>query len=153
MIVILPGIEYEPLDRVKNIFSAVETLDASQIKITDYSAASRIVPFINTINYIDFTETSTLFGMGMDSKINSEYLGAHQFIGEIKDYGLICYVASLFLFFGCCTKKIFSIETLVFVLLLATTINNVAYVWSILLLFTTSKYFINQSLKKSIILK
>ena len=149
LIVIIPRIENQSLDRVKNIFSAVETLDTSQIKITDYSAASRIVPFINTINYIDITETSTWIGSGTDSNINSEYLSEEQFIGEIRDYGLICYFASLLLFFGCCARKLFSIETLVFVLLLATTINNVAYTWSILLLFTTSKYFIDDLLKKN----
>lgn len=139
--VIIPQIDYEPIERVKNIIAALETLDINYIKTTDRSAAARIVPFINTINYIDFTETSNWFGNGIDTNLNADYLSEEQFIGGIKDYGLICYLASLFLFFGCCTKKIFSIETFVFVVLLAASINNVAYVWGILLLFTTSNYF------------
>ena len=146
LIVIIPQIDYEPIERVKNIIAAVVTLDTSYIKTTDYSAAARIVPFINTINYIDFTETSTWLGNGIDTYLNSYYLGEEQFIGGIKDYGLICYLASLFLFFGCCTKRIFSIETIVFAVLSATSINNVAYVWSILLLFTTSKYFLEKKI-------
>lgn len=141
LIVIMPQIDYEPIERVKNIISAVETLDTNYIKTTDYSAAARIVPFINTVNYIDFTVTSTWLGNGIDTNLNADYLSEEQFIGGIKDYGFICYLISLFLFFGCCTKKIFSIETLIFVVLLVTTINNVAYVWGILLLFTTSNYF------------
>lgn len=150
LIVIIPKINYEPVERVKNIILSVKTLDTSDIITTDHSAAARIVPFINTINFIDFTETSTWFGNGIDTNIDADYLSEEQFIGNIKDYGLICYFVSLFLFFGCCTKKIFSIETLFFVLLLATTINNVAYVWGILMLFTTSNYFINNSFKNRI---
>jgi len=141
LIIIIPKIDYKPLERTKNIMISLQTLDVKDIKTTDYSAAARIVPFINTINYIDFTETSTWLGNGIDFNLNADYLSEVQFIGGIKDYGLICYMASLFLFFGCCTKKIFSIETLVFIVLLATTVNNVAYVWGILLLFTTSNYF------------
>ena len=149
LIVIIPQIDYEPVERVKNIILALGTLDTNYMIATDSSASARIVPFINTISFIDFTETSTWLGNGIDTGLNVDYLSEEQFIGGITDYGLICYLASLFLFFGCCTKKIFSIETLVFVVLLATTINNVAYVWGILLLFSTSKYFINNSLKKN----
>ena len=141
MAVILWQIDYEPVERAKNTIVAVVTLDVSYIKTADYSAAARIVPFINTISYIDFTDISAWFGEGIDSNLNADYLSEEQFIGGIKDYGLISYLASLFLFFGCCTRSVFSIETLVFVILLATTINNVAYVWGILLLLTTSRYF------------
>ena len=141
LIVIIPQIDYEPVERVKNIIAALETLDTNYIKTTDYSAAARIVPFINTINYIDFTETSTWFGSGVDATINADYLSEEQFIGGIKDYGLICYISSLLLFFRCCTKSIFSVETIIFLVLMATTITSIAYMWSIILLFTTSKYF------------
>lgn len=140
-ILIIPKIDFQPIERVKNIIVAVKTLDTDYIKSIDYSAASRIVPFINTINFIDFTETTTWVGSGIDTNLDADYLSEEQFIGGINDYGLICYLASLLLFFGCCTKKIFSIETLVFVVLLSTSINNIAYVWGILLLLTTSNYF------------
>ncbi|MDA8963588.1 hypothetical protein N9H50_00685 [bacterium] len=141
-------IYYEPLERAINTIVAITTLDVNYIKTTDYSAAARIVPLINTIKFIDFTEISTWLGNGIDTNINALYLSEEQFIGGINDYGFICFLFSLFLFFGCCTKKIFSIETLAFVVLLSASINNVAYNWCILLLFTTSKYFIDKSPKK-----
>jgi len=51
-------------------------------------------------------------------------------------------VLSLLFVGACCIYKPLSLETLIFVLLLGAGIGNIAYVWGILMLFTTSKYFL-----------
>lgn len=145
----IPKIDYEPLTRARSSIEAVLTLDQQMVKDADYSAAARIVPFLNTLNILDFNNIDTWLGKGVDTSASYEYLSEESKIGNISDYGLVSFIISLIFVFICCINKIWSIETMIFIFLLALTIGNVAYVWGILMLLTTSKYFItNQDYNK-----
>ena len=137
----IPYINYEPFDRAKSSIEASITLDREAIIEADFSAASRIVPLIDTFSYLDLNNIDTWLGKGVDTNASYEYLSEETTIGNISDYGLVCFIISLIFVFMCCINKIWSLETLIFVFLLSLTVANVAYVWGILMLFTTSKYF------------
>ncbi|MCY2687798.1 hypothetical protein [Salinimicrobium sp. TH3] len=142
---LIPSINYEPLNRARASFEAVQTFDQEVIKKTDYSAASRIVPLINTLTEIELTEQDTWFGKGIDTNATADYLSEEQKVGGISDYGLISYIVSISFVFTCCIRKILSLEALIFILLLGAGINNIAYVWGILMLFATSNYFLKNA--------
>jgi hypothetical protein len=137
----IPYIDYEPFNRTKAAFEVSLTMDREAIINEDYSAAARIVPMLNTLQHLDVSKRETWFGEGVDSSLNADYLSEKQTIGGITDYGLLVYVCSLMFVFTCCINRFFSLETLVFVLLLGASISNIAYTWGILMLFTTSTYF------------
>mgnify|MGYP001202661806 CR=1 FL=1 len=151
----IPYIDFKPFNRAKVVFEASLTLDKETVMDADDSAASRILPMINTIIELDFTEKETWFGKGIDANIIETTNSKDQIIGDISDYGLICYIISLIFVFVCCVNRIWSLETLIIIFLLGAGIGNIAYNWGILMLFTTSKYFssiirINsQQIKKS----
>ena len=142
----IPLINYEPLTRAINAFEASLSFDAQKIIETDYSAASRLVPLINTIYYTDFTDVTTWLGKGVDVNASADYLSEEQKIGGITDYGLISFIFSLIFVFRCSINKIWSPETIIFFILMGGTIGNIAYVWGILMLFTTIKYFENNKI-------
>ena len=138
---IIPFINYEPLNRAKNTFKASLTLNQKEVIEVDNSGAGRIVPFLNTINLLEINKTETWLGKGIDTNVSAEHLSDEQTIGGITDYGLICFILSLIFVFVCCVKKIWSLESLIFMIMLGLTIGNIAYTWGILMLFATSKYF------------
>ena len=137
----IPFINYEPFNRVKNTFEASLTLDQEQIIEADSSGAVRIVPFLNTFIVLEINKMETWLGKGIDTNVSAKHLSDEQTIGGISDYGLICFILSLIFVFVCCIKKIWSLESLIFMILMGFTIGNIAYVWGILMLFATSKYF------------
>ena len=61
-------------------------------------------------------------------------------MGGIDDYGLISYILGLGLIF-LCAINFFSIATIMFFLGIGGGINNIAYGWGILMIFTCVKYF------------
>lgn len=138
----IPKIDYEPFNRALVSIEAAFTFDQQIVKDADYSAAARIVPFLNTLNILDFNNIDTWLGKGVDTSLSYEYLSEESTIGNISDYGLVCFIISLIFIFMCCIDKIWSIETMIFIFLLALTVANVAYIWGVLMLFTTSKHFI-----------
>ncbi|MBL7473743.1 hypothetical protein [Robertkochia sediminum] len=138
-----PSIKYEPVIRLKNTFEAALTLDRQAVIEADHSAAARVVPLVNSINDLDIDDMDTWLGKGIDSSINSEYLGEDQLIGGINDYGLLVFLLFVGFFISFCAPGILTIEQLIFLVLLSATIGNFAYVWGILMLLTTSKYFMH----------
>ncbi|MDB9913107.1 hypothetical protein OAD06_02290 [Flavobacteriaceae bacterium] len=140
---LIPYINYESFDRAKLTFETFITLDNAKIIEADRSAAARIVPLVNTFTKIEVTKLETWIGEGIDSHLDVDYLSNEKIIGDITDYGLISYIFSLFFVFSCCIHKVKSIETILFIFLLGASILNIAYVWGILMLFSTSNYFLN----------
>ncbi len=137
----IPFINYEPFNRAKVALEVSATLDQKAVKDADQSAAIRIIPLINSFSELDLTEKETWFGKGIDVNILEGAWSKELTIGGISDYGLISYIISLIFVFVCCIKKIWSLETLIFVFLMGAGISNIAYGWGILMLFATSKYF------------
>lgn len=134
---IVPFIDYEPLNRAMAVFNAALTGDTELVSKTDHSASSRVNIILDTIKYIDLTDKDTWFGRGVDSW---EYSGK-AVVSAITDYGLISYLLKLLFFFMCCFSSLFSLEIVMFVLLFSFNVGNVAYCWAALMVFSTIKYF------------
>lgn len=137
----VPKIDFEPLQRAMVTFEAALTLDADQVIKADHSAAARVVPLINTIKELDFADTATWIGRGIDSGASAEYLSSSQTIGGITDYGLISYVVALILVFSCAISRFLSLESLLFFTLMGAGVGNIAYQWGVLMIFSTVRYF------------
>ena len=137
--VAVPYIDYEPLTRAIEIFNATLTGDTETITKTDSSAAARVNIIVDTFKNLDITDSSIWFGRGTDSLIKSDKL----IVSAIADYGLFSYLSKLIFFFGCCFTSIFSLETLMFILLFGMNIGNIAYGFATLMVFATIKYFKN----------
>lgn len=135
----VPYIDYEPLTRAIEIFNATLTGDTEIITKTDSSAASRVNIIVDTFTNLDITDSSVWFGGGTDSVAKD---GKH-IVSAITDYGLFSYITKLIFFFGCCFTSIFSLETLMFILLFGMNIGNIAYGFATLMVFATIKYFKN----------
>ena len=136
---IIPLIDYEPLNRAVAVFNTALLGDTEEMKIVDNSASSRVNIIIDTFKYLDFTDVNLWFGYGVDFKDGKSIIPA------ITNYGLISYFLKLIFFFSCCFTGFFSLEVLFFILLLGMNVGNIAYGWAILMVFTTLKYFKIQS--------
>lgn len=135
----VPYIDYEPLTRAIEIFNATLTGDTETITKTDSSAAARVNIIVDTFTHLDITDSSVWFGSGTDSVAKD---GRH-IVSAITDYGLFSYITKLIFFFSCCFTSIFSLETLMFILLFGMNIGNIAYGFAALMVFATIKYFKN----------
>ena len=135
----VPYIDYEPLTRAIEIFNATLTGDIETITKTDSSAAARVNIIVGTFTHLDITDSSIWFGSGTDSIAkDGKYI-----VSAITDYGLFSYITKLIFFFNCCFTSIFSLETLMFILLFGMNIGNIAYGFATLMVFATIKYFKN----------
>ena len=56
-------------------------------------------------------------------------------------YGLIAYLLSLVFIYSCVIRHFISIETLMFIVLLASNLSNVYYVWGCFMIMAGVKYF------------
>lgn len=134
---VVPLIDYEPLNRAMAVFNAAMTGDTDLVKKTDHSASARVNIILDTIKYLDLSDIDTWLGKGIDAT----YSSGKAVVSAITDYGLISYLLKLVLFFSCCFTGLFSLEVLMFVLLFSFNIGNVAYGWAVLMVFATVKYF------------
>ena len=142
-------LEIKQFDRATNLGGAVLTGDIQSMKEADGSGASRIIPLINTFANMDLTKEETWIGVGTTT-IEHNTTGWKRDdvkIGAIEQYGILTYFISLLFIFNCFIRKILSIETLIFILLLGCSLVNVYYVWGILMLFGTIKYFDNYDVR------
>lgn len=136
----LPLMNIKQLDRAVNVINATLTLDAEEVRRVDGSAASRVVPLLNTLN-MDLSKSETWFGKGTIRQ-EDKYRGMSQKakIGNIDQYGLLSYIVSLIFVFSCCMNFV-SIPTIMFFVGVGGGTNNIAYLWGILMIFTVIRYF------------
>ena len=140
LIVVIPQIEFEPLQRAVKTFSAFLTLDSEAVRQADGSAAARVVPLVNTLTSLDLTSWNTWFGNGVDANLSAGMFSDTTMIGGIRDYGLLSFLVMQVLFFSCGIKKFFSIETLLWIGLFNMTLANVPYVWGAFMVLTVTKH-------------
>jgi len=147
-IVLIPIIgskaDIRPIKRVVSSSIAFSTGDMQMVQKADLSASARIVPFIYTYKNLDLSSFDQWFGQGIDTAKERDKWGVFQFIGGIDDYGILAYLLSLMLFFKCCIRRIVSVETLFFIVIMMAELGNIYYVWSISMLFAAIKYFYSQ---------
>lgn len=147
--IVIPYIDFVPLQRAYDTFLATLTMDKDVIIGTDGSAASRITPLVNTITNLNLLNWHTWFGYGVDYVNNKGGYMARitgGYIGLIGEYGLISFIVMQIAAFKCFIRNFFSIETLLWIFLFAATFANVAYVWGAMMLMTATKYFTSQKI-------
>jgi len=140
----IPYINWPPLQRAHSIVEATMTMETETVIDTDGSAASRVVPLINTITKLNVFDIDTWFGHGIDyTKNMGGYLNKVRGsrIGGIQEYGLLSFIVMQLFVLYCCIYKFKSIETLFWIFLFSATFANVAYVWGAMMIFTVVRYF------------
>lgn len=141
---VLPNIENKSFQRAHKAVVATSTLDAEMIIQEDGSAATRIVPMLNTLQ-LDLSDPEVWFGSGIDAGIKSGIFGEKRTLGCIGDYGLLPYI----FFLGLIGMTVFAraglLEWLVFIFLLGGGAGNIAYVWGALMVMSGVTYFRRQA--------
>lgn len=138
-VVVLPLLHFEQLERATSITSAMSSMDQKTVEAADGSGASRISPFLNSLN-VDLSDPDVWFGHGID------YLVTHNaFVKQTStlfdDYGLIFYIVSLLFSFKC-AYRFFSLGCLfMFAGLAGGTGNNIHYAWALMIVMSFEKYF------------
>lgn len=142
--ILIPYIEFEPLQRAYKTFNAFLTLDTDIVRKADGSAAARVVPLVNTITSLDLMKWETWFGHGVDYSLSSGVFSKIITIGGIGDYGLLSFIVMQILVYSCAIKRFFSIETLLWIGLFNMTLGNIPFQWGSIMLLTCSRYFAEQ---------
>ncbi len=145
---LIPYIDFEPLQRAYKTFNAFLTLDADIVRKADGSAASRVVPLVNTITSLDLMKWDTWFGHGVDYSLKDGMFSDTVLIGGIGDYGLLSFITMQILVFKCAITKFFSLETLIWIALFNMSLTNVPYTWGAIMIFTTSFFLKEKSYGK-----
>lgn len=145
----IPYLDFEPLQRAYNILNAFFTFNIETVRMTDGSAATRVIPLINTLTSLELTKWETWFGHGVDYNLSSGVFSEIITIGGIGDYGLLSFIIMQILVFSCAIKRFFSIETLLWIGLFNMTLGNIPFQWGCLMLFTCIRYFTEQNRTES----
>lgn len=135
------NIDFTPVNRALAASKSLSSGDLEKIQKADLSASARIIPFFYTYKNFNLSEPEQWFGKGIDTAKERDEDGVFIMIGAMDDYGFIPYLFSLILFFKCCIRRLFSVETIFFIITMMMEISNVYYAWSICMLFCTLKYF------------
>lgn len=136
----MPHLENENMNRATSVAQATMTGDAQNVLEADGSAAVRVLPWINTIKYLDLSTMEGWFGHGADSGLREGLYSKRRMIGAIYDYGFLSYVMSLLLVFFT-MMNFFSLPTIMFFMGVGGTMGNIAYGWGSLMVFLTVLYF------------
>lgn len=137
----VPFIDYEPFNRAVAVFNVALEGDTELMKQTDHSASSRVNIIIDTFKYLDVMDIDTWLGTGVDGWMLQE----KAVLSAVTDYGLISYILKLVLFFSCCFTGLFTLEVLIFILMLSMNVGNIAYGWAILMVFATVRFLKNNN--------
>lgn len=122
----------EAYQRLMDVLQACSTLDFENIRNVDNSAAQRISVYFGFFE--NFKPTSWNFWIG--NGLNYEKAN----VGILMIYGAFAWLAQILLFLRCAFRGLLSFDTLLFVILFAMCIGNVAYGWTAIYLLTTLKY-------------
>ncbi len=137
----IPYIPYLPLQRAKNTFEAALTLDEEKISKADLNASARVLPYVYTLNHFDLSKRETWIGHGVDTGKNNDIWDRKRMVGGMTDYGFVAYLLALLFVYAVCIRRICSLESLIFVVLLMAELRSVYLWWGIMMLFTTIRYF------------
>lgn len=140
----LPLMNIHQLDRAINTINATMTGDIDVVAKADGSAVARVAPILNTIKDIDLYSSKTWFGEGTFTKevATDTQLRLRRKVGRIDEFGLLSFIFMQVVFFVCMAPKFLSIETMLWVMVFATTFGNVAYGWGAMMIFTAVSFFL-----------
>lgn len=130
---------FEQLDRATSVINATATLEKGELEHADGSGASRVAPFINSLN-ADFSKKETWFGHGTDYIRNNRTF-AKQTTTLFEEYGVIFYIISL-IFAFCCAYNFWSLGCIfMFAGIAGGMGNNIQYAWELAMVMTCVRYF------------
>lgn len=133
------SLELKQMNRVVALAEAASTGEAKELYAADGSGAVRFIAVLNTFTKTDLTQLETWIGKTSMQKDQDWWKRTDTKIYD--QYGLIAYMVSLIFIYSCVIRKILSIETLMFIILLGCNLLNVYYVWGCLMLMAGVKYF------------
>lgn len=144
LVVVLPMIEYEPVQRAIVAIDATATGDQENVQDVDRSASVRTYTYFNTIDNINLSDAEYWFGHGEENvvKVSNEedWMAVSNQIGGIYKYGFLAYLLSLLFVYKLCFR-FFSLENLMFFLFLGFGIENIAYRWGCLMIFMFARFY------------
>lgn len=143
-VVILPMIEYEPIQRALVTLDAASTGRQDAIQDADGSASVRTFTYFNTIDQFNPSDAKYWFGHGVENTKKEFYEGSWRVesnqIGGIYQYGFLPFLLSL-LFIYNFGIRFLSLENLIFILFLGAGFGNIAYQWGCIMLFTMIRFY------------
>lgn len=130
------------MERALRVAQVAASRDVKAVQKADGSAASRVIPIINTLT-MDLTQQETWLGKGTASYEHaaSGWKRTTDKIAVVEQYGLIAFIFSIMLFYSCMVKTFFSLETLMFLILFGFSLSNIAYTWGAAMIFTCICYY------------
>lgn len=139
-------LEITQMERAAKVAAASTSLDNKKIDEADGSASVRISPLVNFLTKTDLSKTETWIGQGnqLDEDTNAWWRDKKDTLPMIKYYGLISWIICIIFIYACMIRRIFSIETLVFIVLFGLTLMNSAYAWGAMFIFAAVRYFQEQ---------
>lgn len=139
-------LEIEQLQRAISVSESVVSEGSPEnVAATDQSAATRIIPLINTFTKTDLTSYESWFGKGTSDYDKYWWTRTDLKISIVEQYGLLSFIISLLFVYKCMIRKLWSLESLIFLIFIGCTLSNVYYVWGIMMFFTCTKYFYTQA--------
>lgn len=139
-------IDNQQIKRTQTVFNSMFADDARAALIQrEGSGAVRIVPILNTLS-IDLFDARSWVGQGNEQNITENNFVERMFsetryIGDVASYGLLTYLATLLFVYGCCIRRFFSMESLIFLGLATFSVGSVYYTWLMLMIFCIVRYY------------
>lgn len=133
------SMELKQMDRAVALAEAASTGSAEEAMAADGSGATRIIPVINVFTKTDVTQLETW--IGKKSMEKDKYWWKRTDTKIYDQYGLIAFIISLVFIYSCVIRHFFSIETLLYLILLGFTLGNIYYAWGCLMIMTGVTYF------------
>lgn len=142
-VMILQLIGNKQFDRALRTSKATLSGDVRIISDADGSASVRVIPLVNTFLRTDLYQKESWIGKGTLSEEQSLNLWTDldRKIIIVEQYGLVGFIASLLLIYTCCIRRLLSVETLMFTLLLMLSLGNIYYTWFMMFIFLICRYF------------
>ena len=133
------SMELKQMDRAVALAEAASTGSAEEAMDADGSGATRIIPVMNVFTKTDVTQLETWIGKKNMEK--DKYWWKRTDTKIYDQYGLIAFIISLVFIYFCVIRHFFSIETLLYLILLGFTLGNIYYAWGCLMIMTGVTYF------------
>ena len=142
-------LELKQMNRVVSVAQAASSGEAGDVIEADGSGAVRVVPLVNAFTKTDLLELETWIGMKSMDTSQRKALKDRKIYDQ---YGLIAFVISLVFIYSCVIHYFFSLESLLFLLLLGFSINNIYYIWGCFMIMTGVTYFQKNNIGQQVIL-
>ena len=133
------SMELKQMNRAVALAEAASTGSAEEAMAADGSGATRIIPVMNVFTKTDVTQLETWIGKKSMEKDKHWWMRTDTKIYD--QYGLIAFIISLVFIYSCVIRHFFSIETLLYLILLGFTLGNIYYAWGCLMIMTGVTYF------------